>query len=72
MTQKPSSPSVWEVIKSVLAAFFGVQSDNVRQRDFAQGRPWIFIIVGILLATFLVLLIYAAVRIILSESGINP
>jgi hypothetical protein len=34
--------------KSVLAAFFGVQSLENRDRDFAQGNPVHFIIVGLI------------------------
>ena len=40
-------PSFLDVIKSVLASFFGVQSDKNRRRDFQQGNPGQFILVGI-------------------------
>ncbi|MGJ7456821.1 DUF2970 domain-containing protein [Halomonas sp. RA08-2] len=38
---------MWGVIKSVLAAFFGVQKEQQRQQDFEQGRPMAFILVGV-------------------------
>ena len=41
-----------EVVKSVLAAFFGVQSNRARVRDFTYGKPVHYILVG-LLATVL-------------------
>ena len=34
-------------IISVLQAFFGVQSNENRQRDFKEGNPAIFLIVGL-------------------------
>ncbi|WP_371375973.1 DUF2970 domain-containing protein [Thalassotalea aquiviva] len=51
------------VIKSVAAAFIGVQSDANRKADFAQGKFSHFVIVALLgLALFitsLVLIVYA-------------
>ncbi|MGJ7461824.1 DUF2970 domain-containing protein [Halomonas sp. MA07-2] len=38
---------MWGVIKSVLAAFFGVQKEQQRQQDFEHGRPMAFILVGV-------------------------
>lgn len=37
-----------EVFKSVGAAFFGVQSNKNRERDFSQGKISHFIIVGVI------------------------
>lgn len=45
---------MWNVIKSVLAAFLGVQRDERRREDFESGNPITFIIVGILMALVLV------------------
>ncbi|QTF91200.1 DUF2970 domain-containing protein [Halomonas sp. BM-2019] len=45
---------MWQVVKSVLAAFFGVQREQQRRKDFEQGNPAAFIVVGILLALVLV------------------
>lgn len=48
---KPSKdsqkPSLMSVVKSILAAGIGVQSDINRTRDFEQGNPLAFIIGGI-------------------------
>lgn len=35
-------------LKSVAAAFFGVQSDKNRKRDFSEGKPSNFIIAGVI------------------------
>lgn len=46
---------MWGVIKSVLAAFFGVQKEQQRLQDFTEGKATAFIVVGILLAFVLVI-----------------
>ncbi|WP_299232999.1 DUF2970 domain-containing protein [uncultured Halomonas sp.] len=45
---------MWSVVKSVLAAFFGVQKDAQRREDFEKGHPVAFITVGILMGLVLV------------------
>ncbi|MFY0990257.1 DUF2970 domain-containing protein [Halomonas sp. C05BenzN] len=45
---------MWNVIKSVLAAFFGVQNERQRREDFGKGSPAAFIVVGIIMTLVLV------------------
>jgi hypothetical protein len=40
--------SFTDTIKSVAAAFFGVQSNKNRERDFGQGKLSHFIIAGVI------------------------
>ena len=40
--------SFLSTVKSVAAAFFGVQSDKNRERDFSQGKLSHFIIAGVI------------------------
>ena len=40
--------SLWQVICSVFAAGFGVQSKENKVRDFTKGRPLQFVIAGLL------------------------
>lgn len=54
---KKSTPL--QVIASVLAALFGVQSDNNRQHDFKQSSPWPFIVVGIVVISVMLMTIIA-------------
>lgn len=54
-----------DIIKSVLASFFGVQSDKARERDFNQGNPMHFIIVGFALTVLFILLVIGIVKTIL-------
>lgn len=59
------NPSTWEVFKSVMASFFGVQKEEVRQRDFTYGKPSQFIIIGLVLTVAFIVIIYYLVKLIL-------
>ena len=67
--EKP--PSLMQTIASVAAAFFGVQSDKNRARDFKQGRAGIFIAVGLVMTLLFILTVWLAVRITLRNAGMN-
>jgi hypothetical protein len=70
MSDMPESkPTLWQVIKSVLGAFFGVQSSKVRERDFTKGNPWAYIIVGLIAVTLFVLMLVGIVKLVLSGVG---
>lgn len=48
-TERSDKPmSLLQVAQSVLAAFFGVQSNRNRERDFRRGSARAFIIAGLL------------------------
>ncbi|WP_227369615.1 DUF2970 domain-containing protein [Halomonas sp. M20] len=49
---------MWDVVKSVLAAFFGVQQDQRRRKDFEQGKAGAFILIGILLALLMIVIVF--------------
>jgi hypothetical protein len=59
---KNQKPSFIQVIWSVLAAMFGVQSQKARERDFQHGSPAAFIVVGLIAVTLFVLLLYGVVK----------
>lgn len=61
-------PTLLDVVKSVLASFFGVQSDKNRQRDFQYGNPAQFIIVGIVLTVVFIIGMIMIVRLILASA----
>ena len=44
--EKP--PTFWQVLHSVMAAAFGVQSGKNRTRDFTHGKPSQFLLLGLL------------------------
>ena len=55
-TEDTAPVSLWETIVSVLWAFYGVQSNKNRRRDFSRGNAGLFIAVGFGLTTLFVLL----------------
>jgi hypothetical protein len=54
--------SLWQTAKSVLAAFFGVQSPENRERDFRQGDPASFIIVGLIMTIVFMVTLFSIVN----------
>lgn len=61
--------TLWQVIGSVNAALFGVQSRKNRERDFTRGKPLHFIIVGVIMTLVLILTIVFIVKLILHNAG---
>lgn len=53
---------MWQAIKSVLAAFLGVQKEERRREDFRSERPGTFLVAGVIVgALFVGLVALAAV-----------
>ncbi|SDU07087.1 DUF2970 domain-containing protein [Halopseudomonas salegens] len=59
-----------DMLSSVLMAALGVQSEKARQRDFSQGKPSHFIILGVGFTALFVLIVLGVVKLVLSLSGI--
>lgn len=55
----------WQVIKAVLGAFIGVQSEKQRQQDFQTSSAVPYIIVGIIMALLFVALLLLTVTLVL-------
>lgn len=54
--------SFWSAMRSVLASFLGVQSEQKRKEDFENGRPIYFIVSGLILAAMFIVLVILAVQ----------
>ena len=52
-----SKPTITQVIKSVLAAFIGVQSEANRKKDFESGSLSAYVIAGMIFTTLFVVTI---------------
>ncbi|MGR8999265.1 MAG: DUF2970 domain-containing protein [Gammaproteobacteria bacterium] len=61
-----SKPTITQVIKSVLAAFIGVQSEDNRKKDFEQGSLSTYIIAGLI---FTVLFVAAIIFLVSTVLG---
>ncbi len=71
MTKKNDmkEPNLWDVTKSVLSAFLGVQSRKNYERDFSYGKPWQYILIGLIGVGVFIGLIITVVSIVLSNVG---
>lgn len=71
---KPTPPdeplSFREMLQSVVAAAFGVQSGKNRARDFSKGKPSHFIILGLAFTLLFILLIFGVVKLVLHLAGL--
>lgn len=61
--QKP--PSFWQMLHSVMAAAFGVQSHKNRARDFTHGKPSHFVIIGVAFTVIFALGLMGIVQLVL-------
>jgi hypothetical protein len=62
------NPSFIDTIKSVAAAFFGVQSNKNRERDFSQGKLSHFIIVGVIGVLIFIAVLIAIVTLVIPSN----
>lgn len=61
--------SFWQLLKSTLSAFIGVQSNANRERDFKHGKVSHFIWMGLLFGLIFVLTLVGVVQLVLHFSG---
>ena len=65
---KQKSPGIFSILQSVLAAMFGVQSEEKRQQDFESGHAGSYIFVGIAMVVIFVFTLIAIVNSILENA----
>ena len=65
----PGDVGPLSIMKSVLAAAFGVQSNANRKRDFESGKFWHFVAGGLVFVVVFVLVIYFAVKGIIASAA---
>ena len=59
----------WQLVSSTLAAFFGVQSDRNRERDFTHGKFSHFIWMGLLVGLIFLATLIGIVQLVLRFNG---
>lgn len=62
-------PRFGSVILSILAAAIGVQSDKNRERDFANGSPFTFMIGGFVFTILFIATVALIVGLVLSRAN---
>lgn len=67
-TKQKKKPSLGSVVKSVLAAGIGVQSNKNRERDFEDGSPLAFIIGGVIFTIVFIATVALVVGFVLSKN----
>jgi len=68
MSEESKGTGFFAVILSVLAAGFGVQSRENRERDFKHGKAIHFIVAGLLGVAVFILLVWGLVQFALSTA----
>lgn len=64
------SPKWTDIIISVFSAFFGVQSERNRERDFKHGKAIHYIIVGVVVTLLIIVSLVILVQSVLRASGV--
>ncbi len=64
------APSLWDVAKSVQAAFLGVQSSKNYERDFQHGKPSQYIIIGLIGVAIFIAVIIGVVKLVMKLAGV--
>lgn len=64
-----STVSFGQLFLSVMAAFFGVQSNANRERDFKNGKLSHFIALGLFFGIAFILIIIAVVKLVMNLAG---
>jgi len=62
-------PTLWQTWMSVMAAFFGVQTNANRERDSTRGKASHFILLGVLATVLLIATLAGVVKLILVLAG---
>jgi hypothetical protein len=60
-----AKPTWLQVLKSVLAAFAGIQSQKNREQDFTEGNFKHYLIAGIAMTVLLILLLVSLVSLVI-------
>lgn len=68
--QDARSPGLMDVLKSVIASMFGVQSNRNREKDFTHGKPWQYIIIGLLMTVVFMLTVWGVVKLVMWLAGV--
>ena len=63
-------PSLLNVLGSVLAGMFGVQSSRKREADFTHGKPSQYVIIGLLMTVVFILTVWGVVSLVMKVAGV--
>jgi hypothetical protein len=64
------TPSLLDVAKSVLWALLGVQKSENYKRDFTHGKPWQYIVIGLVAVALFIAIVITVVNVVMSMAGV--
>ena len=64
------TPSMLDVLGSVLASMFGVQSNRKREQDFVHGKPSQYIVIGLIVTLVFILVVWGVVNLVMKLAGV--
>ena len=67
--ENEKKPNFWQIVFSTLAAFFGVQSNKNRERDFKYGNIYVYIVSGLIFTIIFIFTVISVVKLVLHNSG---
>ncbi|TNF07768.1 MAG: DUF2970 domain-containing protein [Gammaproteobacteria bacterium] len=62
-------PGFWQIVFSTMAAFFGVQSNKNRERDFKHGNIYAYVVSGLIFTVIFIFCVITVVKLVLSSRG---
>ena len=63
-------PSLLSVLGSVMASMFGVQSNRKHEEDSTYGKPWQYVIIGLLATVVFILTVWGVVSLVMKMAGV--
>ena len=66
--EKTTSPNL---LLSIVAGLFGIQSRKNQERDFKSGKISNFVVAGVLSVLFILITMFVVVNIVLSQSDLS-
>ena len=63
--ESPPPLTLFQLMGSVLAAMFGVQTNERRARDFSRGKLSHFVMIGFLFTALFVLAVWGVVKLVI-------
>lgn len=64
------APTLLDVTRSVLWGMLGVQKKKNYERDFSKGKPWQYVVIGLVAVSIFIISIVVVVKLVLSSAGL--
>ena len=68
--ESKKAPSLLNVIRSVLWGMLGVQKLENYERDFTHGKPWQYIVIGLVAVAVFIGTLITIVKVVMNMAGV--